>query len=68
METSMVDVNVDKTPVAIGSVDQDDEILQLARDELLGYLYVFQNSPPDTLTNTREMSIFFLIEKLSHLY
>jgi hypothetical protein len=55
METSMIDANVDMTPVAIGSVDQDDEALRLARDELLGYLDVLRNSPPATLTNTREM-------------
>ena len=51
----MIDANVDTTPVAIGSLDQDDEALQLARDELLGYLDVLWNSPPATLTNTQEM-------------
>jgi hypothetical protein len=40
METSMIDANVDATPVAIGGVDQDDEALRLDRDKLLGYLYV----------------------------
>jgi len=52
METPMIDENIDTTNVAIGSVDQDDEALRLAREELLGYLYVLQNSPSSTLTNT----------------
>ena len=48
METPMIDENIDTTNVSIGSVDQDDEALRLAREELLGYLYVLQNSPSST--------------------
>jgi hypothetical protein len=51
----MIDANVDTTPMAIGIVDQYDESLRLAREELLGYLDVLRNIPPATLTNTQEM-------------
>jgi len=51
----MIDENIDTIHVAIRSVDQEDEALPLTREELLGYLDVFRNNLPTTLTNTREV-------------
>ena len=49
-----VDVNTDL--VAPDSVDADAQALHFAREELFRYLQLIQNSPPTTLTKTKQLT------------
>jgi hypothetical protein len=50
IEAPSLDADASTTIMARDNVDQDVEGLQLAREELFGYLEFLQNSPPTTLS------------------
>ena len=55
IEAPNLHVDGDITFTATDTVDPDVEGLQLARDELFGYLDLLRNSPPSTLRKTEQL-------------
>ena len=55
VEVENLDENANTTVTSTDNVDLDDEALKLAREELFGYLQLLQNSPPATLSKTKQL-------------
>lgn len=55
MDEPSHDVDAENTIMATNNVDNDVDALQLARQELFGYIQLIQNNPPVTLSKTEQM-------------
>jgi hypothetical protein len=55
IEAPNLDVDANKSIMASDNVDLDVEGLQLAREELFGYLKILLNSHPPTLNKTEQL-------------
>jgi hypothetical protein len=55
IEAPSLDLDANTTIMARDNVDQDVEGLQLAREELFGYLELLRNNPPATLSKTQQL-------------
>lgn len=55
IQSCSMNVDAENTIMATDNVDHDVDALQLAREELFGYLKLIQNSPPVTLSKTKQM-------------
>jgi hypothetical protein len=55
IEAPNLDVDASTTIIARDNVDLDVEGLQLAREELFGYLELLRNNPPATLSKTKQL-------------
>ena len=56
VEPQNLNVDTDTTVMVTGSLDADVDALNLARSELFSYLQLIQNSPPTTLSKTKQLT------------
>jgi len=56
VEPQNLNVDTDTTVMVTGDLDADVDALNLARSELFSYLQLIQNSPPTTLSKTKQLT------------